>query len=275
MELIIVAIIAALGAAYFVKRGSSTSSMTSSMIGAGSIQNGVILSAPHLLPNAQLLSDSSIAGMNLSIGFSSGDRARFLTQVLPCLQSEQVVSPDVTKECSSGGNYAGPPMALTGLKDGSLALSTTGSIGSAVGGGFGSASGIFGSGFAAAGTAAGTAIPIIGIAIGAAIQIFSTIAAHHAAAVKNEVGLTCQLVPPANQTLAVIEQAVMTGQITPKQGQAALAQLLIDFKTHAQNGQSGQLAESSGHCNALCWFYHYLSAVVMKKQNRYSQYVSN
>jgi hypothetical protein len=230
---------------------------------------------PHMKPNALLLSDSQIANMNFSIGFSSSDRKRFISELLPLLQIEQISYPALNNQCSSGNHYSGPPMALTTLKDGSLALNSAAGIGGALGGTFGSTSGFAGTGFAAAGTALGTAIPIIGIAIGAAISIYSVIAAHHAAAVKNEQGLECQLMPPANYTLQVIEQAVVTGNITPAQGQSALTTLLSDFKRAASNGASGQYSESSGHCNAMCWYYHFLSAIVMKKQNRYAQYLTN
>jgi hypothetical protein len=286
MEILI--IVVALGAAYFFAKKTAAptisgvgNSTTPVVLSDGTIapantpivqlSNGQVVTAvsltpppppaPHLKPNAILLSDEEIAQMNLSIGFSSSNKTQFIKEVPAMLLHEQLVDTGTSLAAQCGGSlqYQGTPLALTTLKDGSLALSSTTQVLGAVGVGLGQAA---------------QAIPVVGVAIGAAIHILSAIAAHHAAAVKNEQGLECRLIPSANHALQVIENAVTSGNITPAQGQSALATLLSDFKTQAQNGQSGQLSEYAGHCNAMCWYYHYLGAIVMRKQNRYSQFIN-
>lgn len=202
------------------------------------------------------LSDDEIIQMSYSIGFSNSNKTTFANQARLYLQVEQIADSVLNTQCRSGGQYQGQPLAIQVTKDGQLALGVVGQVTAALG---------------IAGVAL-QAIPVVGTLIGAGLSIFSTIAAHHAQAVKNEQGLECQLIPSANQALTVIENAVMSGTITPLQGKIALSTLLSDFKTAAQNGQSGQLSEGPGKCNAMCWFYHYLQAIVYKKQNRYSNF---
>lgn len=228
---------------------------------------------PYLKPGAVLMSDNTIATMAYPPG-GGISKTSFTSQAITCIDAEQLVIPSIVQQCSGGGHYQGTPLALTTLKSGSLALGTATQLAAATGqGAIGSLAGIGSTGFGAAGTAAATAVPIIGIAIGAAISILSTITAHHAAAVKNEQSLECQLVPSANQALSIIETAVATGNITPAQGQSALNTLLTDFRTQASNGASGQLHEAKGACNAMCWILYLLKAVIIKKQNRYSQFL--
>lgn len=232
---------------------------------------------PFLNPNARLLDDNTIATQESLINFPSGDRSRFVSECLPMLEAEQItggVTSTLLSKCSNGGVYQGPPLALSALKDGSFALSAASGIGSALGGTFGSAGGFAGTGFAASGSAAGFAIPIIGIGIGAALSIFSAISAHHAAAVRNEQGLECSLIPVANYSLNVIEQAVITGTITIQMGQASLTKMLADFRNAALDGSSGQLEDNPGKVNAMGWYYHFLHCIIIKKQNRYANLVA-
>lgn len=230
----------------------------------------------HLLAGAVILTDSQIADMEIALvkywTYPKTDPPRFKTQALAMLPVEQITVPT---NCQTGGNYLGPPLAITATKEGELALSGVGAIGGAAGGTFGSAGGLFGSGFAASGTALGTAIPVAGAVIGIGLSIYNAISAHHAAAVKNEQGLECALLPPANQSLIVIENAVIQGVITIQQGQTALDTLVSDFRRAATNGQSGQLEERPGRLNAMGWYAHFLHAIVIKKQNRYASLVSN
>lgn len=231
---------------------------------------------PYLKAGAQLLDDNTIATHESLINFKTSDRSRFVAQCLVMLSAEQItggVTSTALAKCASGGTYQGPPLALSVLKDGGFALSTVSAFGGALGGAIGSVGGLAGTGFAAAGTLLGTAIPIIGIGIGAAISIFSTIAAHHAAAVRNEQGLECNLIPPANYALNIIEQAVVTGTITVQMGQASLDKLLSDFKAAALDGSSGQLEDNPGNVNAMGWYYHFLHCIITKKQNRYANLV--
>lgn len=234
---------------------------------------------PYLNPNAILLTDSEIAQMELTyIGsslVSASDKARFSSEVVTdALENEIISYPALNNQCSSGMQYQGPPVGLTIAKDGSLALSFAGSAGAALGGAFGSAAGFAGTGFAAAGTALGTAIPIAGIAIGLGISIYSAIAAHHQAAVNREQGLECSLIPPANKSLEVIDNAVYSGIITPAQGKSALVQLVTDFTTAATGGLGG-LKDSPGSLNAMGWYKHFLHAITIKKSNKYDNLVTN
>jgi len=62
-----------------------------------------------------------------------------------------------------------------------------------------------------------------------------------------------------------VETAGMTGNITPQQGQAALATWRSDVKAQAQNGQAGQLSEDAGHGNARWWGVAWRGAIVNEK----------
>lgn len=243
---------------------------------AVTVANSVALTAPHVKPNATLLTDQQIAQMSLPSDAitSSGDRSRFISKCLAYLQIEIITDSALQSQCGGqGGVSQGPSMTLTTLKDGSLALSAVSSIGSAAGGTFGSTAGLFGTGFASAGSSIAQAIPIVGIAIGAAISILSAITAHHKQAVQREQGLECSLIGPVNQALQVIEQATNSGNITPQQAQSALSTLLSDFRAQATGGLGG-LQEKHGTCNAMCWYAYFLKAIITKKQNRYAQYIN-
>lgn len=256
-SLIIVALLAAIGGAYLVKKQNITSSNSSQQI-----------TPPHLLAGAQLLSDQDIANqIGQSSNLSAGDKPRFITECLPMLQAERIVDINnaFASQCKSGGRYQGPPMTLTALKDGKIALQITG---------VGSAGGVFGSGALALSGVASSVFTAATFGIGAVISIFSIISAHHAAAIRNEQGLECNLIPPVNQALDVIEKAVASGQISIQQGQQALNQLISDFRTQAQNGLSGQLTDVPGKVNAMGWYYYFLKAIIVKKENRYANLVT-
>lgn len=210
----------------------------------------------HLLVGAKLLTDSQIADMEIALvkywTYPKTDPPRFKQTVLTDHLPNEFIKP--APQCSQAGNFQGPPLAITVTKEGQLALSTTSAITSGL----------------KVANAFTQAIPIIGSIIGVGLSIFSAISAHHQAAVRNEQGLECSLIPPANQSLAVIEQAVMNGTLTIQQGQTALDTLYIDFRRAATNGQSGQLEERPGRLNAMGWYAHFLHAIILKKQNRYA-----
>jgi hypothetical protein len=269
IETIVIVLIAALVGGYVVAKSGGVASTAT--------PTGPI--APHLQQGARLLSDSQIAEMERNIigdHFTyESDNPRFITQALQDLANEQVSFSN--NQCANGGQYAGQPLAITATKEGTLALGTAEGLASAGifgGGGVGSLAGVGSSGFAAAGTVSATAIPIAGIVIGIGLSIYGAIAAHHAVAVRNEQGLECSLIPPANYSLTVIEKAVITGVITIQQGQEALNKLHQDFINSALNGQSGQLEDRPGKLNAMGWYSHFLHAIIIKKQNRYANLVS-
>ena len=97
----------------------------------------------------------------------------------------------------------------------------------------------------------------IGMVIGGIVGLFSALFAHHAQAVAAEQRNECAAIPAANNYLAVIWQAVSSGQQTPQQGQQALQSLLASF--------SAQVASSVQHnpCNALCEYIVTLKAIVI------------
>lgn len=231
---------------------------------------------PHLIAGAPLLTDQQITDMEITIianHFTNPgkDKPNFTKLCLMELAKERLLQTDISPGTNcGGGTYAGPPLAITATKTGAFALNSVSSVGSVAGGAFGSANGLFGTGFAASGSALGTAIPIVGTVLGIGLSIFNAISAHHQAAVRNEQGLECQLAPPADYSLQVIEQAVTTGTITVQQGQTALNSLYSDFVKAAKNGQSGQLEDAPGKLNAMGWYAHLLHAIIIKKQNRYA-----
>lgn len=228
-----------------------------------------VFHSPHVKPGAKLLTDEQIADANVPAAMKNQpqDAKRWKDGCLQKLQVERFGDSDLPQACK-GVPYSGPPMALTALKDGSLAL------GAAASTGIGSAAGAFHTGALALTGAASTAFAAATFGIGAAIAVYSIISAHHAAAVKREQALECQLIPPLNESLRVIENAVNGRIISPQQGQQALDQLHTDFVRAATGGPGGlEEKNPSGHCNALCWTAHVLQAICVKKQNRYAQLI--
>lgn len=275
LDLISIAEIAGIGytAARAAAKGGANAAMANAPI------------PPHLKPNAVILSDDAIIAMEVPMLRGMSNIAKWKTGAQGMLQIEQIDVPELSSQCQSGGHYKGQPLAVTALKDGSFALGAITGIASGVHAGLGSAGGLFGTGFAATGSLAAQAVPIIGTAIGLGLALFTMISAHHKAAVGTEQGKECQLIPPANQTLTVIEQAFMNGVIDAKTAQGSLEQLHLDFLISARGGKidpvtfhpvggggpDGSLSEAP--CNALCWYGHFLHVIVIKKQNRYSQYI--
>jgi hypothetical protein len=159
--------------------------------------------------------------------------------------------------------YQGPPMSLTALKDGSMALMLTASSG------VGSAAGAFGTGALAATGAVSTALTAATFGIGAVVAIFSIIHAHHAAAVAREKSLVCTLCPSANYALQLIDQAVTTGQMTPAVASASLDKLHSDFVSKATGGPGG-LQDVPHELNALAILARILQAIIDKKKDEYA-----
>lgn len=255
----IAALLAAGGALYIVNKNNTN--LNSSIVNKSK--------PPHLIAGANLLTDQQIAQMEYNTIKDRANKTFVPTLLQYCLPQEIIADPTIMKCASGGHSPQGPPLAITVGKDGQLALGAAAGIGGVAGGTFGSAAGFAGTGFAASGTALGTAIPIAGIVIGPALAIFSAILAHHKAAVGREQQLECTLVPPANQALQVIEQAVITGQITVDQANKMLNQLYNDFVTEATGGLGG-LKDAPGSLNAMGYYKHFLHAIIIKKQNRYA-----
>jgi hypothetical protein len=107
--------------------------------------------------------------------------------------------------------------------------------------------------------AAGGAAELAGV-------IFGAIFGHHQAAVGKEQNTLCSAVPAANDSLAVIDQAVQSGQFTPQQGMTALDNLASGFRSAV----SPILKMNSGQCNAACVMVMAVNAVVAAKKAKYS-----
>lgn len=278
IEIIIIALVAALIGGYVVTKSGGVANTTPS---GNTINPSTQIVLPHLLAGAKLLSDQQIAQMEAdAIGTHFtylNDKPIFITKCISNLSKEQVIdlatgqgaknaSAPITTICGAASQYQGPPLALSALKDGSVAL---GVVGTAAAGGFGaSAAGTL----AAAGISSGVLAGVT-FGLGAVISIYSIISAHHKAAIAREHALECGLIPPANQSLLVIEQAVVNGVITIQQGQAALDQLHTDF-VQAASGGLGGLEDAPSKLNAMGWYAHELNAIITKKKNRYANLVS-
>lgn len=168
----------------------------------------------------------------------------------------------LTSTCA-GVSYQGPPMSLTALKDGSIALTM------ATTAGVGSAAGAFGTGALAATGAASTALTLATFGVGAAVTILAIIVAHHNAAVKREQSLVCGLIPSVNYALQTIDAAVSNGTMTVAQGNASLDKLHSDFVSQATGGPGG-LKDSPGSVNALGVVSLILQAVIDKQKDAWS-----
>jgi hypothetical protein len=107
--------------------------------------------------------------------------------------------------------------------------------------------------------AAGGAAELAGV-------IFGAIFGHHQAAVGREQNVLCSAVPAANDSFAVIDQAVQSGQFTPQQGMDALDKLAVGFQSAVQP----ILKMDSRHCNAACVMTMAMKAVVAAKKAAYS-----
>jgi len=113
----------------------------------------------------------------------------------------------------------------------------------------------------AAGTVAGPAAPFV-IAAGVILGVFSAIFNHHAMAVAREQGTLCAAVPAANATLAAIDGAVQSGQISPAVGAASLQQMLSEF--------TSTVAPITKSCNAACVMTNDVAAIVAYKVSQYN-----
>jgi hypothetical protein len=124
-------------------------------------------------------------------------------------------------------------------------------------------------GAAIAGPGAALAAPTLGISIAVAslVGIFSTIFAHHAAAVAHERQVECAAVPAANNYLKIIVQAVQSGQETPQQGIRALASLVSDFESTI----SSIVHRGGSSCNAGCRWEKSLEAIAAYLTSQFQQ----
>jgi hypothetical protein len=102
----------------------------------------------------------------------------------------------------------------------------------------------------------------ITIAIAGLVGIFSTLFAHHAAAVKKEQSTLCSAVPAANNYLNLIDQAVSSGQIDAQHALAALDSLDGDFRSAVSGIYKS--------CNAACVMQMALDAAIATEKDKYT-----
>lgn len=219
--------------------------------------------APHLQPGAQILSDEEIAAQIDTVHGAIHGGTSIKNAVMGALACECLSSIFNPSGCK------GQPPAhavINTLRDGTMAISIAGSAGLISG---------IAAPFASGGIAAGGGITlgsVLGAAtfgIGIALGVFGAIYAHHAQAVAQEQRILCASVPSVNEAFAAIEDAVTSGRVTPANGQQLLAQLFQEFD---QTVAPIRKMDNS-HCNAACVWTRAVQAIVIKKQNRYSQLV--
>jgi len=114
---------------------------------------------------------------------------------------------------------------------------------------------------------AATAIPVIGVAIagaGAVIAIISTIFNHHTAAVRQEQQLGCAAIAAGNNAIALIDQAVRSGQMNPGDAAAGLDAVISKI--------SAFVAPAVKHnpCNANCELLVQFKAIVIYRKALYA-----
>jgi hypothetical protein len=129
----------------------------------------------------------------------------------------------------------------------------------------GSAVGAGSSVAAATGVIAASAVPIvgIGIAIGSIIvSLVSKVFSHHAAAVKAEQQTLCAAIPAINNALAVINEALAGGQITPAQARTAYESAYLQYVSMT----APVTKDNSGQCDEGCGLKHTLRALISKQE---------
>ena len=210
-----------------------------------------------------VLSDQAYIDKDLPESLGYAQAAAWQQMAAASVAAGQLVLTGGLVQTCAGTTYQGPPMSLTALKDGSVALMLAGTAG------VGSAAGAFGTGALAATGAASTALSLATFGVGAAVAILGIIVAHHNAAVKREQSLVCGLIPSVNYALQTIDTAVSNGTLTVAQGSASLDKLKSEFVSQASGGPGG-LKDSKGSINALGVVSLILQAVIDKQKDTWS-----
>lgn len=109
-------------------------------------------------------------------------------------------------------------------------------------------------GLGAVGVLSGAATFGIGAGITVAVAAITDIFQHHAQAVANEQRTICSVVNTFNAAKSLIDNAVMSGQITP--GEA------VTYLTQVANQAKTGLSSIEKVCNAACYFKGFISAQV-------------
>jgi hypothetical protein len=201
--------------------------------------------------------DAAAASVIQASGVKSGTiSSKQMAQIVASIQAMQVQDP--------GGNYepGTSSCAASGVSQGANDLKLVGSAGSLA---------LTTASSAQVGLiAAGPATLGISIAIAGIVGIFSTIMAHHAAAVKKEQNVLCSAVPAANNYLQIIAQAVAAGQATPAQGIQALQSLSSNFDSAVSSIR--KMGGSS--CNAACIMTEELRGVIAYMSSQFQDLIS-
>lgn len=113
---------------------------------------------------------------------------------------------------------------------------------------------------------AAAAIPVIGAVIagvGAAIMVIDQIFAHHSAAVRQEQQLGCAAIAAGNNAIAIIDQAVRSGQLKPSDAAAAMDTVVSKI--------AAMMAPSIKHgpCNADCEVLVQFKAIGIYRKSLY------
>lgn len=111
------------------------------------------------------------------------------------------------------------------------------------------------------------AIPVVGAVIagvGALVAVIGTILAHHGAAVRQEQQLGCAAIAAGNNSIALIDQAVRSGQLRPADASAGLDALVSKL--------SAFVAPAVKHnpCNANCELLVQFKAIANYLKSQYT-----
>jgi hypothetical protein len=112
-----------------------------------------------------------------------------------------------------------------------------------------------------------TAIPVVGAVIagaGAVIAIIGTIFTHHSAAVRQEQQLGCAAIAAGNNAIALMDQAVRSGQMKPADAAAGLDTLLSKLSSFVAP------AVKHNPCNANCELIVQFKAIVIYRKALYA-----
>jgi hypothetical protein len=118
------------------------------------------------------------------------------------------------------------------------------------------------------GSSVASAIPFIGTAVSGIVGLFSAISAHHAAAVQRDSNAYNTGLSTAENYLAIIHDAVGSGQSTPEEGINALDSMYSDFLRFTAPARNNK-----PYCNSVCEAKIQLNAVVIYWKAFYTQVI--
>jgi hypothetical protein len=180
------------------------------------------------------------------VGYSSPDfqNPTWLAAATRDVQNMNIPTADFSPACA-GIIQQNPDLSLTQAA-GSIAGAATGATAAAM-----------------VGTTAGAVLGAATFGIGIVVSILTMIFMHHAQAVAQEQNLGCVGIAGANNSFAVINQGVQSGQISPADASTALNTVL----SQAQKYMNPSIKNNP--CNADCEAYVLIKAIVLYMQSQF------